>query len=150
MSASAARAKTPESLEMNRRIVLPYKVLDFDSNRMRIRVENPLPARIWLFYSDVWHPFWKARVNDKPVKVSKANLAYKAVPLEPGRNHVEFSFHNAMLKCIFLVIGLNSLLWVVIVPCLVVRHCGLRIFSRRIWSSTSRIVKFDFKPTISA
>ncbi|MBI1952976.1 MAG: hypothetical protein HYS41_02510, partial [Candidatus Omnitrophica bacterium] len=64
------------------------------------------------FYSDVWHPFWKAKVNGRPVPVARANLAYKAVPILPGENRVHFFFESKALVWAYRFFGINALIWV--------------------------------------
>jgi len=68
-----------------------YKIVSFSSNQLKLELHLAMnQPRQWLLYSDVWHPFWKAWVNGKPVNIYRANLAYKAVQLDPGNNTVEF------------------------------------------------------------
>ena len=89
---------------------LSYTVTRFDSNHLEVSVNNPNnPA--WMFYSDVWHPFWKAKVNGRPVKVFKANLAYKAIPLVKGQNKIHFYFKSNFIAFLHYIIGFNSLFW---------------------------------------
>jgi hypothetical protein len=72
----------------------------------------------WLYYADVWHPSWHATVNGENVVVSKANLAYKAVPLNEGENIVQFRFDSTPLWLSQLFLNWNALLWVLFIPCL--------------------------------
>ncbi|MBI1953296.1 MAG: hypothetical protein HYS41_04150, partial [Candidatus Omnitrophica bacterium] len=65
------------SLASNSRLAVPYRVTRFDSNHLEFTVTVPGGKPAWAFYSDVWHPFWKAKVNGRPVPVARANLAYK-------------------------------------------------------------------------
>jgi len=100
-------------LELDRSIPLRYQVVDFDSNRLEVAVSVPQGLEsAWMFYSDAWHPFWKATVNGQPAPVLKANLAYKAVPLQPGPNLVRFRFHSGLLSFLQFILGMNSLFWV--------------------------------------
>jgi hypothetical protein len=87
------------------------KVISFSSNTLHLEVENSLdnPKANWLYYADTWHPFWKAQVNGKDVKVFQANLAYKAVRLEPGTNRIEFQFGSQQYNLAALTISLNWL-----------------------------------------
>jgi len=56
---------------------LQYVVEAFDANNLRVRVVNP-GSGSWMFYSDVWHPSWRATVNGKPVPVYRADLALQS------------------------------------------------------------------------
>ena len=74
-----------------------YRVTRFSPNEVIIEAEAPVDRPAWLLYSDIWHPNWKAEVNAKAVPVYAANLAYKAVPLVPGKNVVRFYFHAPLM-----------------------------------------------------
>ena len=89
----------------------PVKVLSFSSNTLQLTVDNPsdAPEANWLYYADTWHPFWKAYVNKKEVQVFQANLAYKAVRLEPGPNTIEFRFGSSLYNIAARTINLNWL-----------------------------------------
>ena len=130
------------SLSLNRRLPAKYEALQFDANNLVVSVEmagmqSNRPA--WLFYSDVWHPFWKVTVNGEQKKLFKANLAYKSVQINPGKNIVRFSFGSKTMTFLFLVIGLNSLLWIVIVLWLIGLSTGL--FNRLILLARSDLLQ---------
>ena len=42
----------------------------------------------WLYYADSYHPGWKAFVDNQPVPVVRANLAFKAIRLPAGHHEV--------------------------------------------------------------
>ncbi len=86
-------------------------ILSFSSDSLQIQVDNPSndSGANWLYYADTWHPFWKAQVNKKDVKVYQANLAYKAIRLEPGSNKVQFRFGSSAYNIAALTISLNWL-----------------------------------------
>jgi hypothetical protein len=98
-------------LASNKRLHLPYQVLKFNANNLEVTTNNNSPQPVWLFYSDVWHPLWRATVNGKDTPVYKANLAYKAVQLEPGLNKVHFYFKSRLISFIYIIFGLNALCW---------------------------------------
>jgi hypothetical protein len=104
------------------------KVLSFSSNTLHLEVENSLgkPKANWLYYADTWHPLWKAQVNEKEVKVFQANLAYKAVRLEPGKNDIEFRFGSQQYNMAALTISLN---WLFLLGIAVV-YSGRSLFRR--------------------
>jgi hypothetical protein len=107
------------AVEKDERLHQSYDVIQFDSNNIRIRVSG-VEAGTWLYYADCWHPFWHATVNGKDVPVSKANLAYKAVPLTTGENIVHFRFHSAPVGWSIAALNWNLLIWVVLIPSIAV------------------------------
>ncbi|MDP2652871.1 MAG: hypothetical protein Q8Q08_02445 [Candidatus Omnitrophota bacterium] len=102
-------------LSRNQRLAIPYTVERFDANHFDVTVRNPSPGPAWMMYSDVWHPWWKAFVNGDEVPVYRANLAYKAVKLKPGENHVKFYFHSGILEWLLRGMGWQALAWVLLV-----------------------------------
>lgn len=84
---------------------LPVRNLLFTANQVGFEVHAPGDG-MWLYYADVWHPFWTASVNDVRTPVRKADLAYKAVPLRNGRNVVTFSIRAPWLAAACTVINL--------------------------------------------
>jgi hypothetical protein len=94
-----AGSPTPSELAATStaRIHPRHRALRYDANTLELVVENDLPGPIWLSYSDTWHPFWRASVNGRAVPIAVAQLAYKAVLLSPGRNHVRFHFEPDLL-----------------------------------------------------
>jgi hypothetical protein len=102
-------------LASNKRLHLPYQVLKFNANNLEVTTNNNSLKPTWLLYSDVWHPLWRATVNGKDTPVYKANLAYKAVQLDPGLNKVHFYFKSRLMSVIYLIFGLNALCWLGII-----------------------------------
>ncbi len=117
----APNVATPPQLGSSDRVPSHYKVLRFDANHLD--VEADAGGGAWMFYSDVWHPFWRAVVNGEEVEVRRANMAYKAVPIGPGKNIVQFTFGSPLASAIFIFLALNSLLWIAFVLFLLLR-CG--------------------------
>lgn len=103
--------KTGQPLDPDARLPVPYRVDRFDANRIEVSAEIPGADPAWMFYSDVWHPGWRAAVNGRPVPVYRANLAYKAVPLQPGPNRVRLTFREPAMEFLCLLFGLWSLAW---------------------------------------
>jgi len=109
------------SLSSSQRLKIPYKVERFSANCLEMDVDAPNKGGAWIFYSDVWHPGWKAVVNGKQVPVYRANLAYKAVSLEPGFNRVRFVFRLERLTLLYGFFALTAIFWVLFVGYAVVR-----------------------------
>jgi hypothetical protein len=42
--------------------------------------------------NDIWHPWWRATVDGRPVPIFKANVLFRAVEVEKGRHRVRFTF----------------------------------------------------------
>ncbi len=113
---SADSAYSAENyLSLNKRLRLPYQVLQFDSNNIEIEANVNTAESAWLLYSDIWHPLWRATVNGKDTPVYQANLAYKAVKLEPGLNKVHFCFKSKLIFALYFIFGLNALCWLGII-----------------------------------
>lgn len=112
---------TEELLKANRRLPLEWRVLHFSANHLELEVNNTSGTRAWLLYSDVWDTKWTATVNELDQPIYGANLAYKAVELESGRNVVRFSFFSPLLSFCFTVLSLNSLALLIV---------GARLFIR--------------------
>jgi hypothetical protein len=49
----------------------------------------------FLVVSDAWHPYWHATINDKELKVFKANGIFKGISLPPGQGTVRLYFDNS-------------------------------------------------------
>ncbi len=91
-------------------------VLRFDANHLDVGVyvePTHLQQTPWLYDSDVWHPLWHATVNGRETPVFKANLAYRAVPLQPGFNMVRFSYGSPQTNALYLLLAANVSIWVI-------------------------------------
>jgi hypothetical protein len=51
----------------------------------------------WIFFSVMQYPGWKATVNQRPAELIRADIAFYAVPLRPGRHDVELTYRSAGL-----------------------------------------------------
>jgi hypothetical protein len=58
-----------------------------------IEIEADAPGGGFVVLNDVWHPWWRASVDDKPAEILKANVLFRAVMVPPGRHVVRFTFH---------------------------------------------------------
>ena len=65
-------------------------ILNYDPNKMAFEVTTTNPA--YFLLSDIYHPHWKAAVNGVPTKVLVADYALRALPLQPGNNHIDMWF----------------------------------------------------------
>jgi hypothetical protein len=46
----------------------------------------------WLVLSDIWHPWWNADVDGSHVKIYRANVMFRAVPVTQGTHIIHFHF----------------------------------------------------------
>ena len=90
---------------------LNYQVERFDANTLRVAVNNP-GASSWMAYSDVWHPLWRATVNGTAVPIYRANVAFKAVPIEAGANVIEFRFGSRLFSLLAAWHAMNAAFWI--------------------------------------
>ncbi|MBI4839268.1 MAG: hypothetical protein HY806_09065 [Nitrospirae bacterium] len=86
------------------------KVTDYKANGLELEVFSS-GNNLWLYYADAWHPDWKAFLNDKPVYIAQANLAFKAIKLEKGENRVRFVFDDRYGKRLAYILILGELLF---------------------------------------
>jgi hypothetical protein len=103
------RAQQPLSADDSRR--LAYEVIRFDANSLAVRAANPDASARWMTYADVWHPSWKATVNGKPVPVYRANIAYKAIPIEAGENLIELRFGSRLFAVLTAIVSATAMCW---------------------------------------
>lgn len=98
------------------------QVTSFGSNHCAIDVDVA-GGSAWLVYADCIHPGWTATVDGRPVPIYAANLAFKAVQLEPGHHAVEFRYGGwgpwlGNLVALLCVIGSVAMMALVVAMCL--------------------------------
>jgi hypothetical protein len=72
-----------------------WTVRRYDYNSLDLEVETP--ARAVLYWADGCDPSWRAWVDGIEVVVHRANLAFKAVFVPPGRHAVRFEYRPAAI-----------------------------------------------------
>ena len=55
-------------------------------------MEVDSPAAGILVLNDVWHPWWRASVDDRKTEILRANVLFRAVAVPAGRHVVRFRF----------------------------------------------------------
>jgi hypothetical protein len=50
----------------------------------------------WLVIADAWYPGWLATVDGAPAEITRANLLYRAIALEPGSHRVELTYRPSL------------------------------------------------------
>ncbi len=69
------------------------RMLQDRGDRMDVEVDSTLGG--FLVVLDNWHPAWKASVDGVPEPVLRADVAFRAVRVQPGRHLVRFQFTSA-------------------------------------------------------
>jgi hypothetical protein len=67
------------------------RIVSYENTKVVIEAEAPRGGG-WVVLNDVWHPYWFARVDGVPVRVSRANVLFRAVAVPEGRHEVVFRF----------------------------------------------------------
>ena len=92
---------------------MPPEVLEESPTRIRVAVERENPG--YLVVTKAHFPGWKARVNGEERPLFRANYAFDAVELRPGRNEVELAYEPASVRnglaisCASALLGLAAL-----------------------------------------
>jgi hypothetical protein len=57
-----------------------------------VAIEIEAPAGGILLLNDVWHPWWRARIDEAETEILEANVIFRAVVCPRGRHLVRFAF----------------------------------------------------------
>lgn len=93
--------------ENNQKVNSFAEIKDYQENKLTIETNSN--SNCLLFISDNYYPGWKAYVDDKEVKIYRANYTFRAVEVPKGSHLVKFSYEPKSLK-IGIIISLLSLL----------------------------------------
>lgn len=66
------------------------RLLDLRSDQLRLEVNTNAPGLLVL--ADTYDPGWRARVDDVPTPVRRANVAFRAVSVPAGQHRVEMVY----------------------------------------------------------
>ncbi|HEY1542886.1 MAG TPA: glycosyltransferase family 39 protein [Xanthobacteraceae bacterium] len=66
------------------------RILRYANAEVDVAVDAPDGG--FLLLTDVWHPWWRATLDGKPVDVLRADAIFRAVALPPGAHEVRFTF----------------------------------------------------------
>jgi len=76
----------------NSRLNSTLLIRHFTFDTLEVEVDTGSADYSILYYADAWHPKWYAFVNGEQAPILRANFAYKAVVIPPGRSIVKLSF----------------------------------------------------------
>jgi hypothetical protein len=83
------------------------RLVQYAPDRVQADVDTTVPA--YLVVVDAWAPGWRASVDGVPAPVVRANLAFRAVPVPPGRHRVELRYRPRSVRDGLVVSGLAVL-----------------------------------------
>jgi hypothetical protein len=86
------------------------QLVSFDTNSLKLKTH--FPKEKFLVYNDSFHPRWRAFIDEIPIEIYRANVAFKGVWIPPGEHVLYFrygSFLDYFLKY-FLIVILGSVL----------------------------------------
>jgi hypothetical protein len=86
-----------------------------------VGIEADAPEGGWLVLADTYYPGWRVEVDGRPARLHRANLAFRAVYLEPGRHRVRFHYRP---RSVTLGAGLSLVSWLGIVALFVAHGRG--------------------------
>jgi len=90
-----------------------FKVLSFGLDH--IRFETNWPEEKYLVYNDTFSISWQARLNGRPLKIDRANVAFKGMHLPGGRNIVEMQYDPSWKNLLRVALTWGHVLFAVIV-----------------------------------
>lgn len=68
----------------------------YEAETVTIDVATDAPG--YLVLTDTYYPGWQAAVDGRPAPILRADLVFRAVPLEAGRHTVEFHYRPASFR----------------------------------------------------
>jgi hypothetical protein len=66
------------------------RIASYQNTAVTLEVDSPDGG--WTVLNDLWHPWWYADLDGKPVELLRANVLFRAVAVPPGQHQVRFSF----------------------------------------------------------
>jgi hypothetical protein len=76
---------------------MPSDAILLNDEANRVTLEVNAPRYTWLVLADTDYPGWTATVDDKPVPIYRANLAFRAVQIPAGQHTVTFAYQARWL-----------------------------------------------------
>jgi hypothetical protein len=69
------------------------RILSYRNTEVVLEADGPDGG--WVVLNDLWHPWWSAEVDGKPVPILRANVLFRAVAVPAGRHMLRFAFQPA-------------------------------------------------------
>ena len=66
------------------------RIVRYANTEVDVSVDAPDGGLLLL--NDVWHPWWRATLDGRPVDILRADVIFRAVALPPGAHEVRFTF----------------------------------------------------------
>jgi hypothetical protein len=66
------------------------RIVAYANTQVTVDVDSPDGG--FLVLNDIWHPWWHAEIDGRPVRLLRANVLFRAVEVAPGRHRVRFVF----------------------------------------------------------
>jgi hypothetical protein len=86
-----------------------FKIQNYDYNSLRGQLNLPDDGKSrWLFISEAWDSHWKARINGIVSPLLRANVAFRALKVPPGRSSIEFEYEDPITTFLFYGLWLLS------------------------------------------
>ncbi|MCD4781263.1 MAG: hypothetical protein K8S27_12055 [Candidatus Omnitrophica bacterium] len=82
-----------------------FKVVSYDSNQVTVHMHYDIDK--YLVYNDSFHPLWNAAIDNNPVGIDIANIAFKGLFVPAGEHEITFRFNTMFqyyLKVLFMLI----------------------------------------------
>ncbi len=97
------------ALEKNDNHKKLIKIKDFNVNKLIVELNTPKDG--YFYYGDGYSKYWKAYVDNKKVKIEKANINFKAVYVSKGKHNITFIFDPMIFRYSFYLWFLGNLLF---------------------------------------
>lgn len=107
LSPSQGPGVEPGPLDSSGRAKSAARILNYEPNKVVIEAETERQGI--LIYSGNWYPFWRAKLDGRPVEILKANYTLMGVEMPPGKHRVELWYDAKLEKIGFLSMGLSVL-----------------------------------------
>ncbi|MGC9333919.1 MAG: YfhO family protein, partial [Anaerolineae bacterium] len=72
------------------------EILAYTAEEIRICAHLSSPG--YLLLTDAYYPGWQAHVNGQPVSILRADLYFRAIPLDAGLHEVSLDYHPQSLR----------------------------------------------------
>jgi len=76
--------------EQGRRRRGQASIVSYQNTQVTLEVDSPDGG--WAVLHDLWHPWWYADLDGKPVQLLRANVLFRAVAVPPGHHEIRFTF----------------------------------------------------------